>query len=284
MIEVVDLLLPQAGRVARRGRRCGSCRVRSRCCCWRCGCAPTSSTCCRCTSARSPRPSCVVALAGSAISLAFIQRSTDRWTPCAYMSTLPLPGLALGGLAPPAALVDEMARLQAPVAGAREEGAGRRRRRRRRGLVPAPPRAFRAATGAAGRRSERPTPAILADAAPRVQAADAHGNSRFRPAGETSARLLTPFSLDSVSTAADRLGAMSDHAVQRWLEQSWSNTARCRRRSSSPVLATAPRWRCTGRPTGPTTSTCWRWPGGRRQRRRPQPARAAGRAASCCAR
>lgn len=55
-------------------------------------------------------------LAGSAISLSFVERSTDSFSRAPYMSTLPLPATRLGGTVAPALLVDEMASLAAPLA------------------------------------------------------------------------------------------------------------------------------------------------------------------------
>lgn len=55
-------------------------------------------------------------LAGGAISLEVIHRSSDGFSRSPYMSTLPLPGLRLGGTVAPAALVDDMAALEGPLA------------------------------------------------------------------------------------------------------------------------------------------------------------------------
>ena len=67
----------------------------------------------------------VVTLAGSAISLSFIHRSTDSYSRAPYMSTLPLPATRLAGTVAPALLVQDMARLAGPLAAraqkAREE-------------------------------------------------------------------------------------------------------------------------------------------------------------------
>lgn len=57
-----------------------------------------------------------VTLAGSAISLSFIHRSTDRWSRSPYMSTLPLPATRLAAAVPPAVLVEEMSALVEPLA------------------------------------------------------------------------------------------------------------------------------------------------------------------------
>jgi hypothetical protein len=57
-----------------------------------------------------------VTLAGSAISLSFIQRSTDSYSRAPYMSTLPLPATHLAGSVPPTVLVEEMSALVEPLA------------------------------------------------------------------------------------------------------------------------------------------------------------------------
>jgi FHA domain len=70
-------------------------------------------------------------LVGSAITLAYVHRSTDRFSRPAYMSTLPLPALHVtpsGASASPTSLVQDLeplaARLQKRVAKARSENAG----------------------------------------------------------------------------------------------------------------------------------------------------------------
>lgn len=55
-------------------------------------------------------------LAGGAISLEVIHRSTDGFSRSPYMSTLPLPGLRLGSTVAPSVLVDDMAALERPLA------------------------------------------------------------------------------------------------------------------------------------------------------------------------
>jgi len=55
-------------------------------------------------------------LAGSAISLSLIHRSTDAYSRAPYMSTLPLPATRLADTVPPAVLVEDMARLTEPLA------------------------------------------------------------------------------------------------------------------------------------------------------------------------
>lgn len=72
----------------------------------------------------------VAALAGTAISLTVTQRATDRFSRPAYMSTLPVPGLHVGGAVPADELVQELAplaaRLAARVKKAREDEPGDR--------------------------------------------------------------------------------------------------------------------------------------------------------------
>ncbi len=58
----------------------------------------------------------LVTLAGSAISLTVIQRSTDSYSRAPYMSTLPLPATRLAGSVAPAVLVEEMSALVEPLA------------------------------------------------------------------------------------------------------------------------------------------------------------------------
>lgn len=58
----------------------------------------------------------VATLAGSAILLTVIQRSTDSYSRAPYMSTLPLPATRLAGSVAPAVLVHEMAELVEPLA------------------------------------------------------------------------------------------------------------------------------------------------------------------------
>ena len=57
----------------------------------------------------------VVTLAGSAISLSLLQRTTDSYRRAPYMSTLPLPAARLAGSVAPDVLVDDMAVLVGPL-------------------------------------------------------------------------------------------------------------------------------------------------------------------------
>jgi hypothetical protein len=57
-----------------------------------------------------------MALVGGGFSLNSTWRSHDSLTAAAYMSTLPLPALRLGGATPPAALIADMAQLAPPLA------------------------------------------------------------------------------------------------------------------------------------------------------------------------
>lgn len=57
-----------------------------------------------------------VALAGSAVALALVNRATDRLSRPAYMSTLPMPALQWSSGKPPAALVETMAPLAEQLA------------------------------------------------------------------------------------------------------------------------------------------------------------------------
>ncbi|HSW08820.1 FHA domain-containing protein [Aquabacterium sp.] len=57
-----------------------------------------------------------VALAFGGVSLATLNRNTDRFTRAPYMSTLPLPALRLSGAVPPQALVESMAPLREQLA------------------------------------------------------------------------------------------------------------------------------------------------------------------------